>query len=65
MSEGFLSLLCVNPRSVKESYHVCVESMDHVVLFVVLCAQGLLRWVFSRVLLFCQVGLDWLVSLFK
>ena len=38
MSGGFLSLLCVNPRSVKESCHVCVESMDQVVLFIVLHA---------------------------
>ena len=65
MNEGFLLLLCVNPRSIKESCCICVESMDQVVLFVVLRAWGLPHWVFSRVLLFHWAGLDWLVSLFK
>ena len=60
MSGGFLLLLCVKPRSVKESWHVYVEYMDWVILFVVLRAQGLSHWVFSRVLVINDIKLRYL-----
>ena len=62
---GILSPFCVKPRSVNESWHVRVESVEWVCLFTMFRACDLPRWVFSKALLWFWESLRVLLSVAK